>query len=166
MTFLRFAMLIYLVSGSVFAAEAQQILLLEKIKKPKRIKHYVGDQLAFRFDDEKYTISGTIEMIREDGIVVEGEFYKLNQITMVLNYQKYAAFRVLSKSAFIAIPPMLVMTMLHRGLNTGEQPLVDRNSLQVMGVFAGIGAILWPFKARKYRLEKKWQLRVIDITPG
>jgi len=151
-----------------FATEgsAQKILLLEKTKKFKRIRHFQGDHLAFRVDNERYAISGEIELILDNGIVVGDKMYMFENITMVLNYQKFAAFRALSKAAFIAIPPMLVYTMLHRGINTGEQPLLDRNSLQVVSVFAGIGVILWPFKARKYRLGNKWQLRTIDITPG
>jgi hypothetical protein len=151
-----------------FATEsaAQKILLLEKTKKFKRIRHFQGDHLAFRVDNERYAIAGEIEAILDHGIIVGDKLYMFENITMVLNYQKFAVFRRLSTYAFYAIPPMLVYTMLHRGLNTGEQPLLDRNSLQVVGVFAGIGVILWPFKARKYRLGNKWQLRVIDVTPG
>lgn len=157
-----------LLMALLFAAEgfSQKILLLEKTKKFKRIRHFTGDHVAFRVYDDKFTISGEIEAILDDGIVVNDELYPLNRIALVLNYQKFAVFRALSKSAFYSIPPMLVFTMLHRGLNTGEHPLFDRNSLQVVGVFAAIGAILWPFKARRYRLGKKWQLRVLDITPG
>lgn len=151
-----------------FAIEggAQKILLLEKTKKFKRIRHFEGDHLAFRVDDEKFSFSGEIEAILDNGIILNGEFYAIDRISMVLNYKKFAVFRALSKSAFYAIPPMFVGTILHRGINTDETLLIDRNALQVMGVFAGIGAILWPFKARKYRLGNKWQLRIIDITPG
>lgn len=144
----------------------QKILLLEKTKKFKRIRHYESDPFAFRLVDEKYAISGRIDLILDYGVVVDGELYRFENIGMVLNYRKYAVFRTLSKSAFMAIPPMLVFTILHRGLNRDNALLLDRNSLQVMGVFAGIGLLFWPFKARKYRLGKKWQLRTIDVTPG
>jgi len=151
-----------------FATEgsAQKILLLEKTKKFKRIRHFQGDHFAFRVDDEKFAFTGEIEAILDNGIIMNGEFFAIDRISMVLNYKKFAVFRALSKSAFYSIPPMFVFTVMHRGLNVGEPLLIDRPSLQVMVVFAAIGAILWPFKARKYRLGNKWQLRVIDITPG
>lgn len=163
---MRLIGMVILLLGLFLNADAQKILLLEKTKKFKRIRYYEGDPFAFRVDNDKYAIAGRLDMILDNGVVVDGELFRFENITMVLNFKKYAVFRALSKSAFIAIPPMLVFTILHRGLNTGEELLIDRNSLQVMGVFAGIGAILWPFKARKYRLGKKWQLRTLDITPG
>lgn len=148
------------------SADAQKILLLEKTRKFKRIRHFVGDPFAFRLNDQSFAISGNIDHILDSAVVVDGELYAFENISMVLNYKKYAALRMISKSALYAVPPMLVITLLHRGINTKEQPLLDRNSLQVMGVIGGIGLLLWPFKARKYRLGKKWQLRTLDITPG
>jgi len=148
------------------ACYSQKILLLEKTTKFKRIRHFVGDQIAFRIGDGNFTVSGPIDYIGDSAIVVNGELCPLANISVVLNYKKYAVFRALSKAAFYAIPPMLLFTVLHRGINTREQPLLDRNSIQVVGVFGAIGVVLWPFKARKYKLKKNWQLRVIDVTPG
>jgi hypothetical protein len=145
---------------------AQKILLLEKTKGIKRIRLYEGDPFAFRVDGDKYAIRGNIDHILDYGIVLNGEIYRFESITMVLNYQKYAVFRGVSKSALSAIPSMLLITALHRGINTKEQPLVDENALYVTGAFAGIGLAFWPFKARKYRLNNKWHLRTQDITPG
>lgn len=145
---------------------AQKILLLEKTKGIKRIRLYEGDPFAFRVDGDKYAIRGNIELILDYGIVLNGEVYRFENITMVLNYKKYAVFRGISKSALSAIPSMLLITALHRGINTKEQPLVDESALYVTGVIGGIGLVLWPFKARKYKLQKKWQLRTLDITPG
>ncbi len=153
-------------SGCILQLSAQKILLLEKTKVFKRIRHYEGDPFAFRIDNEKYAIKGRIDLILDYGVVVDGELYRFENITMVLNYKKYAVFRVLSKSALMALPPMLVFTVFHRGINMNDGLLLDRNSLQVMGVMGGIGLLLWPFKARKYKLGKKWQLRTIDVTPG
>lgn len=164
--FLRYITLLMVLLNPIIQLQAQKILLLEKTKVFKRIRHYEGDPIAIRIDHEKYTIKGNIDLILDYGIVVDGELYRFENITMVLNYKKYAAFRALSKSALMALPPMLGFTVLHRGINMDDALLIDRNSLQVMGVFAGVGVILWPFKARKYRLGKKWQLRAIDVTPG
>lgn len=155
-------MLVVVAHGAV----AQTILLLEKTTSAKRIRYYPGDPFAFRLANDRVTIRGTIDLIAETALVLDGEYYQLSEMRMVLNYKKFAVLRALSKSALIAVPPMLVFTLLHRGLNTKEQPLLDRNSLQVMGVFATIGLVLWPFQARKYKLHKKWQLRALNITPG
>jgi hypothetical protein len=146
--------------------QGQKILLLEKTTGTKRIRHYEGDSFAFRVDGDKYAIKGNIEMILDYGIVVDGEVYRFDNITMVLNYRKYAVLRALSKSALYAVPPMLVFTLLHNGINTKESPLIDKNTIQVAGVVGGVGLVLWPFKVYKYRLDKKWQLRTIDVTPG
>lgn len=163
---MRWIGMVIVLLGLGLNADAQKILLLEKTKKFKRIRYFEGDPIAFRVDNDKYAITGRLDMILDNGVVVDGELYRFESITMVLNFKKYAVFRALSKSALYAIPPMLLFTVLHRGLNSGEKLLIDRNSLQVMGVMAAIGVVLWPFKARKYRLGKKWQLRTLDITPG
>lgn len=166
MNWMRKVVLVLVAVAFVQSATAQTILLLEKTTSPKRIKYFVGDRFAFRLENDRVTIRGTIDLITETALVVDDEYYQLNQIGIVLNYQKFAVLRALSKSALVAIPPMLVFTLLHRGLNTKEQPLLDRNSMQVMGVFATIGLVLWPFQAKKYKLQKKWQLRPLDVTPG
>jgi hypothetical protein len=164
--FWKCCVLVFLLAMLGVDAAAQKILLLEKTKGIKRIRLYEGDPFAFRVDGDKYAIRGNIELILDYGIVLNGELYRFESITMALNYKKYAVFRGVSKSALSAIPSMLVITALHRGINTKEQPLVDENALYVTGAFAGIGLAFWPFKARKYRLQKKWQLRTLDITPG
>lgn len=158
--------LVILMAFMALDGVAQKVLLLEKTKGIKRIRLYEGDPFAFRVDGDKYAIRGNIELILDYGIVLNGEVYRFENITMVLNYKKYAVFRGISKSALSAVPSMLLITALHRGINTKEQPIVDQNALQVTGVFGGIGLAFLPFKARKYRLKEKWQLRTIDITPG
>jgi len=149
-----------------YKAQGQKILLLEKTKGLKRIRHYEGDPFAFRVDGNKYAIRGDIELILDYGIVVNGAVYRFENISSVLNYKKYAVLRGLSKAGLYSVPPMLAYTILHRGINTKESPLIDKNSLQVTGVVGGIGLVLWPFKVYKYRIGKKWQLRTIDVTPG
>lgn len=163
---MRWIGMVILLFGLGLNADAQKILLLEKTKKFKRIRYFEGDPIAFRIDNDNYAIAGRIDMILDNGVVVDGEVYRFENITMVLNFKKFAVFRALSKSALYAVPPMLVFTILHRGFNSEEKLLIDRNALQVMGVVGGIGVLLWPLKARKYRLGKKWQLRTLDITPG
>lgn len=158
--------LVFLMALLTAEVAAQKILLLEKTKGIKRIRMYEGDPFAFRVDGDKYAIKGNIELILDYGIVLNGELYRFDNITMVLNYKKYAVFRGISKSALSAIPSMLLITALHRGINTKEQPIIDESALYVTGVFGGIGLAFWPFKARKYRLQNKWQLRTLDITPG
>lgn len=162
---LRVFLFLFMLLSPAIQMQAQKIMLLEETTRFKRIRFYEGDKFAFRVDNEKYSISGHIDLILDDAIVVDDELYRYENITMVLNFKKYAVLRALSKSALIALPPMLVYTLLHHGIN-GEGVLLDRNSLQVMGVFAAIGVGLMPFKARKYPLGKKWQLRTIDVTPG
>lgn len=164
---IRFMLIVSIVVVSCSTeVAAQRLLLLEKVRTAKRIRIHVGEPLAFRPIGERFVISGQLEALGDSSLVLNGERYQIADIGMVLDYEKFAVLRMLSRSAFIAIPPMFVITMLHRGLNTGEQPLIDRNALQVMGVFGAIGLVLFPFKARKFRLGKRWQLRVIDITPG
>lgn len=145
---------------------AQHILLLEKENSSKRIRFRVGDDIAFRLYSDRTVFRGEIEQLVGQVMVIDGQIFEVDSVSMVLNYKPFAATQMMSKSAFIALPPMLLFTVLHRGINTGEQPLVDENSLYVMGVFAGIGTVLFPFKSRKYRMRRNWNLRVLDITPG
>lgn len=166
MKWVKKVVLMLIVIAFAQSAAAQTILLLEKTSSAKRIRYYAGDPFAFRLANDRVTIRGTIDLITETALVLDGEYFQFSEIGMVLNYQKFAVLRALSKSALIAVPPMLVFTMLHRGLNTKEQPLLDRNSLQVMGVFATVGLVLWPFQAKKYKLQNNWQLRSLNITPG
>jgi hypothetical protein len=159
-------MLFLMLAMACHQLQAQKILLLEKTKGTKRIKLREGDSFAFRVDGEKYAIKGELDMILDSAIVLDGEVYFLHSITAVLDFKKYAVYRQISKAAFVAIPSMLLITALHRGLNTNESPLIDKNALQVTGVFAAIGLAFAPFRVKKYQLDKNWQLRIIDITPG
>jgi hypothetical protein len=147
-------------------AFSQRILLLDHKHKLKRFRFFEGDEIAFRIQGERFVVKGFIDMISDSTVVVNDVAYPVRLISEIRDYERYAALRAISRSAYIAIPPMAAITMLHRGLNTRESPLLDRNSLQVMGVFAGIGTLLLPFNARRYRTGKKWELRIIDITPG
>lgn len=147
-------------------AFSQRILLLDNKHKLKRYRFFEGDQIAFRTHGERFVIKGFIEHIADSSFIVNNTSYPLSLVSEIRDYNRYAAIRAVSRSAFIAIPPMAAITMLHRGLNTKESPLLDRNSLQVMGVFAGIGALLMPFNVRRYKTNKSWELRIIDITPG
>lgn len=165
-TFRFLCLLFCFLISPVIRSQGDVFLLLDKPGTLKRIKKFPGDELSVSVDDEKYAITGLITAIKDSSVYIDGLEIPVSRIHTVYNHKLKRVSRGLSKGAFLAIPPALLFTAANNLFNTGEQPLIDRNALSLTGIFAGVGLAGLLVPSRKYKIYKKWRVRILDVSPG
>lgn len=142
---------------------AQQYLVVQHGNKPKMEKFSIGETIGIRIDGERPLYKGAIEGISNEAIYFAGTFIELERIDQIV--LKPSAFaRSIAASAFVAIPVFLLFTSANNLINTGDRPLVDTNTWNMISVYGGIGLLAWSLQGRKYKLGNKWYLRTVDTS--
>lgn len=157
------AIFLFFISLTVSAsAQLEPFLLLEKPGTGNRIRYYIGDEIEFKRWDEDDFYKGMIVQFTDTSFFVDKMIeVKLREVEALADRSKVAGVRKLSRGAFLAIPVMLLFSAANNTFNTGDQPVVSEEAIGVSAVFAGIGALGYLYKGRRYRLKNKWRIIMV-----
>lgn len=154
----------FLGSGSISDTVAQTYLSVRNLHRPARTNYALGDKIAVKIDGQSTVYRGELNALNDTSIVLGDVRIELYRIDMVLDYSARTQIRNLSNSAFLAIPLFIVYTGLQNLINTGERPLIDKPALVLSGIYGSLGLGLRPFGVRRYKMGKRWDLKVIDTS--
>jgi len=143
--------------------QMDRFLLLEKPGKQKsRIRYYPGDEIQWRFKNDKVNYHAIIASLNDSTFVTtEGLQVPYEELEMIV-FPAGGSVRSIGTMAFYAIPPILVFDAANNLFNTGNTPVVSSEALWISGIFAAISGLSYLIpKTKKKRLENKW--RIIPI---
>lgn len=155
---------IFILTGSPQSGFSQldPFLLLEKPGTGNRIRYFIGDEIEFkRWDDSHFTKSAIIQFTDTSFILEGAREIKIREVEALADRSKVQTVRNITTNAFFAIPVMVVFSAANNTFNTGETPVVDREVYPLSAIFAGIGALGFLYKGRKYRLKNRWRLIMV-----
>ncbi len=144
-------------------AQMDPFLLLEKPGKQKsRVRYYPGDEIYWKFKEDKITYNAVIAVISDSSFTTDQALIVPYSEVDVVLIPKGGGLKAVGINAFWAIPPMIVLSAANNAFNTGRSPLVDEEVWYISAVFASISGIFFLLPDEKSRrLENKW--RIIPI---
>jgi hypothetical protein len=149
---------------SPFESTSQTYLSVRNQHRPVRVNYELGDNIALKLDGDSPIYRGEINALNDTSLVLGDVRIPLHRIDVVLDYDSRASLRTLLNSAFLAIPIFLVYTGMHRWINTGERPILEKNAVVLSGIYGGMGLALRPFGVKRYRVGNRWDLKVVDTS--
>lgn len=149
-------------SGSA-DAQLKQFLILEKPGTKKRMRYYAGDDIIFKLYDEKTIYEAVIVGFSDSSFYV-GNWtpIAIGDVEAIINRDKVPGIHGLAKTAFFTIPVFFVLSAGNNLFNTGRTPIIDPEIYMLSGVFAGLGVAGYLYKGRRYRLQNRWRLVVVN----
>lgn len=144
------------------SAQLQPFLLLEKPGTKHRIRYFIGDEVEFKFYDDKEFYKGTIVKLTDTSFFINDyqEIY-VKEVEALADSEKGRAIKSIALNAFYVIPVFFLFSAANNTFNTGETPIIDEEVYPLALVFAGIGTFGLLYNGRRYRLENRWRLLVI-----
>ena len=158
--FLLFTFLLISYSFSI----AQGTLLVKKGYKTKE-RFFPGQSITLKVENRYFTkITGIIEDIADDYIMVDGELIELDIILQVIVPLK--SVNLASWGANILIGGLLypVLYMVN-GLLDGSKQYYSRNSLTTSAIMVLSGALLMKLQNKNYKVKKRYRLITIPVKP-
>ena len=137
---------------------SENVLILRKRKSIKRVYYIKKSPIVYQNNDT--TQVGIINKIEFDSILIDSTWVKYNSIITIINPYK----RQFIKNGSILFPlagiTFAFITTFNSIINR-DKPIFYREHLTPSAGLVILGAIMWPFKTKKYRIAKKWEFMVM-----
>lgn len=150
----------------VTTLSAQKVLQLETYGNLKKTrKYYVGDEVTYQIKGEQFWYTLPIERIieAENIIVFRDRFVKIDQIAALKSFHNRARSQRLGNS-------LQVFGIAWSGFSLAGSVAVDEYSYRKGDAITTATAltlgqlIKWIFKAKKYKIGRKYRLRTLDLS--
>ena len=137
---------------------SENILILKKRNSAKRVYYIKKSPIVYKANDSIQV--GIINEIEFDSILIDTTWIKYNSITSLIDPYKRQFLKNGSALFPIAGITFAVITTFNSIINR-DKPIFYREHLIPSALLVGIGAIMWPFKIKKYRIKRKWEFMVM-----
>ena len=151
------------VAGSAFS---QSYLTLRNQNRPKRFRFDHGDYIGVKLKDDRKVYQGELQGFTDSTIYIAGSMashvIRIDEIRVVKDYRWKNFTGALARSALYTIPFFLVGEAATGGGSVKNfNDLTYRSGYILSVVYAGVAAILYPIKGRRFKIGNRWQLLVI-----
>ena len=140
------------------SVRSENVLILRKRKSAKRVYYIKKSPIVYKAHDSIQL--GIINEIEFDSILIDTTWIKYNSITSVIDPYK----RQFLKNGSVLLPiagiTFAVITTFNSIIDR-DKPIFYREHLIPSAGLVGFGAIMWPFKTKKYRMKRKWEFMVM-----
>jgi len=137
---------------------SENVLILRKRKSAKRVYYIKKSPIVYKTNDSIQI--GIINKIEFDSILIDTAWIKYNSITSVIDPYKRQFLKNGSVLFPIAGITFAVITTFNSIINR-DKPIFYREHLIPSAGLLGLGAIMWPFKTKKFRMKRKWGFMVM-----
>lgn len=168
-TFFKLALCIAFVAAHPHTANSQIFLQIEKFNSPKTIKFVEGDQFEFRLHAYPKTWrTGVLEqiLIEEETIVLDGDFFQLDELKDIRIYRPWANTlgRSLIQFSVAWFGYALILDAFNIESLFGEDFSIGPDTLIIGGSAFGLGIFIRKvFGRKKFKLGRNSRLRLVDI---
>ena len=143
-----------------FYAFSQKVLVLEKTGKFKTHMYYEGNQIKLQMDSLE--IHGRITKIYDSLLIINQDLHvPLSKINYIKRQRFWLNLNAASFKGFSLL--YLLSNVLSRSIQK-KGPIIQLSDLLVGGVIYGSAVLLERLWQKKCRINKKWQLKVIDLS--
>jgi predicted phage tail protein len=153
-------LLLLLISGGITSSYAQRVLVLDKRGKVKRLHYRMGDKIKVTMKDN-VTISGMIEGMTDDEIIVQGDYVPVADIAVV--HRTIPALRFLG-GLMMTAGAFYIGVQTVNSVVAGDEFADDRIWIPA-GISIGVGGILFLLSKKKHKVYGTGDLRIINPTP-
>ncbi|MBN4061908.1 hypothetical protein JYU20_01760 [Bacteroidales bacterium AH-315-I05] len=145
-----------------FASFSQKVLVLSKPGKTKKIFE-TGDELHFKLKNDNILFSGIINEITDSTVMLGNDIISIRRISVVRDSQRGFQLQKYSKR-FIAFGiTAFVFNTIYNLTSEESAVIIDASTIIISGGFLLSGYLMSLIKkGKKYRLNKKLKLRVIE----
>ncbi|HQV00683.1 MAG: hypothetical protein JNK61_02535 [Bacteroidia bacterium] len=145
-------------------ANAQRFLALTKPGFNNRIRYYEGSRVGFKLINDKQVFKGNIMGFTNQGVLLNDSLLiPVQDVVAFYDYEHHRLPKFLSR-LFISAGLVYGTVVLVNGTLANSGDLQNSNNAIVVGSLLGVGVILLPFAQRKYKLNDKRWIKIIDVT--
>lgn len=137
---------------------SENVLILKKRKSAKRIYYMKKSPIVYKAHDSIQM--GIINEIEFDSILIDTTWIRYNSIASVIDPYKRQFLKHGSVVFPIAGLTFAFITTFNSIINR-DKPIFYREHLIPSAGLVGLGAIMWPFRTKKYRVKRKWEFMVM-----
>jgi len=138
--------------------QTENVLILRKRKSAKRI--YYTEQKPIVYKSNGLVRLGLINQINFDSLLIDTTWVKYESINIIIDPNKRHFLRNGSVMFPIAGVTFAFITTFNSIINR-DKPIFYREHLIPSVGLIGLGAIMWPFKTKKYKMKRKWEFMVM-----
>jgi len=156
------------ISTSVFS---QSYLTVRNQNRPKRFRFDFGDYIGVKLKDDRKVYQGELQGFTDSTIYIAGTMashvIRIDEIRVVKDYRWQNFTGALARSALYTIPFFLIgEAATGSGSVKNFNDLTYRPGYILSVVYAGLAAILYPVKGRRFKIGNRWKLLVISPYGG
>jgi len=140
----------------------QKLLVLEKAGTVKNFKYKIGDEISVELVRDKIIFTGPITEIKDSGLVID--YYnevKIREISKIFRKSKF--LRYFSRASITAGIFYFSLDAVN-GVINNDSPVIAESTLIATGALLGTGFLMRQFVVRKYALNDKWRLKILDFS--
>ena len=138
------------------------MFILERAGTVKNYKYRVGDKISVLSRRGDVVVSGPICRINDSSIIVN-YFYEVGINDIKAVYSPRYFIRILSKVCLIAGIGYFALDGFNSAINN-ENEIISNSTLITSGVLVGSGLAMKQFITRKFTLDKKWRVKILDLS--
>jgi hypothetical protein len=142
--------------------QGQQYLVVKKADKLKYFTYETGDFIRLKTIKGDFMIGGRITGFTPTSLMIEGG-YEIQSDNISCIYQKRGFYQRLSSLFFIQGGVAYTTIVGINSVINNERPLVDEQTLWISGTMVATGFAIKPLITRKFDLQKRWQLKILDF---
>lgn len=154
-------LILFLTPASLNAQDSlrsENILILRKRNSVKRV-YYIGNRpIVYKVNDSIQV--GIINKIDSNRILIDTTWLNYATIDVIIDPNKRQFLKNGSALFPIAGIAFAIITTFNSIINR-DTPIFYKEHLIPSAGLVGLGAIMWPFKIKKYRMKKKWEFMVL-----
>ena len=138
---------------------AQKVLVLEKIGKGRYISFKAGDVIRLETEKGQFHVHEEIVQVDDSSILVRSNYrIPLNDIGSI--HQTYRSRKSNGILLMAAGGALIAVTSINNALH--NKPVIDPVYWSIGAGLASAGGLWYSLGKRKYRIGKKWRLKVLD----
>ncbi len=160
---MRTSLLLFLLCLIGWQANAQKFVQLEKTTNLKTKRFYIGEEMTYRINDDKYWYNDVIkDVLVEDGIILfHNRAVKVGDISAIKTFYNAGWSKGLSWKLYIFAGSYTLLNFASLPLGWSLSALTWQ--VPLVAITAGF-IVRMLFKSKKYKIGKKRRLRLMNLN--
>ncbi|MBT8196281.1 MAG: hypothetical protein HKO56_05680 [Bacteroidia bacterium] len=149
--------------SAISYCQTHAYLVVEKPGTSNRQLYKTGDDISLKLKSESVYLTGTIELLLDSSMVVEGHAIRLSEIAKI-KHRRTGELMPKVVGLSYKLPIAGVLLMLFEGASAemqGESPLVEENTMVISGALISGGLLLGTVRNKNMHLGKKYRARIV-----
>lgn len=151
--------IVFLLGTQIGVAQIKQLSVYKKNGQLGK-RYYEGDLIQLKLGSKEW-LTGEIDWLLKDSIVVAGFKIGLNQIVAVRRTNGFALGAAANLGLASVLWPGIVFI---NGLSSNSRPLITNSALLSSAAMLGGAAVLLSFGRKTYKTDAPNKLRIIDFN--